>query len=704
MIGVLRKYAGSELARQTKEDRLKALHTAALAEFDAVQSVVRDEREQCLQDRRFCMVLGAQWEGDFSAPFENRPRLEVNKAQSSITRIISEYRNNRISVDFIPKDGGQSDKLADACDSLYRADEMDSGFEAYDNAFEEAVSGGFGAWRVLTKYEDEYDDDNEYQRIRLDPIFDADTTVFFDTGARRQDKGDARFAFVLTPMTYDAYVAEWEDDPASWPKGIVDAGFDWVTPDQVFVAEYYKVEDRKETVSIYKTLGGDEERYTAADFDDDPDLEARLAGLGTLKVREKRTRVRKVRKVIMSGAGVLEDCGYIAGTEIPIIPVYGKRAVIDGVERCISHVRFMKDAQRLKNMQLSRLAEISALSTISKPIVTPEQIAGHENAWANDAVTNAAYMLLNPIMDANGNEMASGPVGYTKPPEIPPAMAALLQITEQDMQDMLGSQQAGEEIQANVSGKAVELVQNRLDMQTAIYMTNMSKAVKRCGEVWLGMAREIYVEDNRKMKAIEAHGAASQLVLNRPILNEETKEVEREIDLSRARFDVAVDVGPTSSSRRAATVRALTGMMGMVQDPTTAQVLSSMAMMNMEGEGLQDVRDYFRKQLVSMGAVKPTDDEKAEMQAQAENTPPDANQVFLMASAKEAEAKAVKAQADTEYAVARAGEAKANTLETLAGIDREDQRAVLEVAQKIGAAVQPPQPSGGQQMRQGQPL
>jgi hypothetical protein len=681
------------------------MHQTALAEFAAAQSFVREERKQCLEDRRFCMVLGAQWEGDFSAPFENRPRLEVNKAQASITRIISEYRANRISVDFIPKDGGQSDKLADACDSLYRADEMDSGFEAYDNAFEEAVSGGFGAWRVIARHEDEYDEENEFQRIRLEPIFDADTTVFFDSGSLRQDKGDARYCFVLTPMTIEAYREEWGDDLASWPKDIRSNGFDWVTPDQVFVAEYYKVEDRKERVSIYQTLGGAEERYTDAQFEADPDLEARLAGVGTNFVRDKKTRVRKVRKVILSGGGVLEDCGHIAGTEIPIIPVYAKRAVIDGVERCISHVRFVKDAQRLKNMQLSRLAEIASLSTISKPIFTPEQIAGHENAWASDAVVNAAYMLVNPIMDANNNEMAGGPVGYTKPPEIPAATAALLQITEQDMQDLLGNQQAGEEVQANVSGKAVELVQNRLDMQAAIYMTNMSKSIKRCGEVWLSMAREVYIEDDRKMKAIEAHGEASQIVLNRPILNDATKEVEREIDLTRARFDVAVDVGPTSSSRRAATVRALTGMIGLVQDPQTAQVLSAAAMTNMEGEGLPELRAYFRKQLVSMGALDPTDDEKAEMAAAAQNVAPDANQVFLMASAKEAEAKAIKAQADTEYAVARAGEAKANTLETLAGIDREDQRAVLDVAQKIGAAVTTPQPSGGQmQARQGQPL
>ena len=66
-------------------------------------------------------------------------------------RIINEYRNNRITVDFTPKDGEGDvgdDELADTCDGLYRADEQAcTANEAYDNAFDEGVQGGFGRRR-----------------------------------------------------------------------------------------------------------------------------------------------------------------------------------------------------------------------------------------------------------------------------------------------------------------------------------------------------------------------------------------------------------------------------------------------------------------------------------------------------------------------------------------------------------------------------
>jgi hypothetical protein len=675
----------------TKDQRLANVHAEALAEFDDIQGVMRDERLQCLEDRRFYSIAGAQWEGNLYEQYLNKPKFEVNKVHLAVMRIINEYRNNRITVDFVSKDGTADDKLADVCDGLFRADEQDSGSnEAYDNAFEEAVGGGFGAFRLRAVYEDEYDEENEKQRIRIEPIYDADSTVFFDLDAKRQDKADARLCYVLTAMTRDAYRAAWDDDPTTWPKGIEQWAFDWATPDVVYVAEVYRVEEASETIRIFQTIDGQEEKYTEKDFEDDEELEMMLEAVGTKEVRQRRVKRRKVRKYIMSGGKVLEDSGYIAGDQIPIVPVYGKRWFVDNIERCMGHVRLAKDAQRLKNMQLSKLGEISALSTVEKPIFTPEQVAGHEMMWSEDNLRNYPYLLLNTVTDANGGEVLSGPVGYTKPPQIPPALAGLLQITEQDMSDLLGKPDAAEEVVSNVSGKAVELIQQRLDMQTFIYMSNMSKAIKRCGEIWLSMARDILVEPGRKMKAVGVGGELSSIEMGKPILNVETGEVEYENDLSNAKFDVAVEVGPASATKRSATVRSLLGMIQLAPDPETQQVLTSMAMMNMDGEGIGEVRAYFRDKLIKMGVIQPTEQEGekllAELQAAQQ---PDPQAQYLQAAAMEAQAKAGQAQANTEYTLARAEETRAKTVEVLAGIQQKERTNVVNTAKALQEAVAP---------------
>ena len=674
------------MARKTKNERLRDVHADAMKQFATIQTNSIDERAQCLADRRFYSIAGAQWEGALSEQFENRPKLEVNKVHLGVMRIINEYRNNRITVDFVPKDGATDDDLADTCDGLYRADEQDScADEAYDNAFEEAVGGGFGAWRLRTEYEDPEDDEDERQRVRIEPIYDADKFVFFDQNAKRQDKSDATYCFVLTAMTPEAFADEYGEagSPTSLSSHVEMLEFDWQTPDVVYVAEYYRVEQSTEVIRIFELLDGSEERYNERDFEEDENLERMLAATGATEVRQKRVKRRKVHKYIIDGSRVLEDLGFIAGTEIPIIPVYGKRWFIDNRERMMGHVRMVKDAQRLKNMQLSRLAEISAYSTVEKPVFSPEQVAGFEIMWQEDNVKNYPYLLVNPITNADGSEQLAGAADYTRAPQIPPAMAALLQITEVDMQDLLGKQEAGEDMQPNLSGKAVELIQNRLDQQNFIYMSNMAKAIKRSGEVWLAMSRDIMVEEKRTMKSIATTGEISSVQLSVPVLDSKTGLLETKNDMSRAKFDVAVDVGPTSSSKRAATVRSLTGMMQLTSDPETQSILTSMALMNMEGEGLSEARKFFRKRLVGMGVVEPTEEEMQQMQEAAQGQQPNPNDMYLQAAAAEAEAKAGKAQADTAHTLAKTQETEAKTAEILAGIDSQARNDALKVAKEM---------------------
>ncbi|MFK7261323.1 portal protein [Acinetobacter baumannii] len=675
----------------TKKEQLATIHARAKAQFDKIQSAVRDERQQCLEDRRFYSIAGAQWEGKLGEQFANKPKFEVNKIHLAVIRIINEYRNNRITVDFVSKDGSQNDELADTCDGLYRADEQDSGAEeAYDNAFEEAVGGGFGAFRLRACEEDEEDEENERQRIKIEPIFDADSCVFFDLDAKRQDKADANFCFVLTSMTHDAYKEEYGDDPASWNKDISNSEFDWCTPDIVYVAEYYVVEKVKEKQHIFVLIDGTEQRYMADELEKDPSIQERLDATGAQELRIKTLERRKVRKYMMSGSQILEDCGYIAGRYIPIVPVYGKRWFVDNVERCMGHVRLCKDVQRLKNMQLSRLGEIAALSPIEKPIMAPEQVAGFEHMWANDNIDNNPYLLANPLTDINGNVIAQGPISYTKPPQVPQSLAALLQLTDVDIRELLGNQEQGEKINANVSAEAIDLVQNQLGMQSYIYIDNFAKAIKRCGAIWLSMAKELYVEEGRRMKTIGKQDEVDSAELSRPVIGE--SGIEYENDLTKASFDVGVDVGPTSSSKKSAIVRQLQALLPFTTDPQDMKILLAMIYMNMEGEGIKDFRNYYRKWLVQIGVVEPTEEEQQELIAAAQNQQPDPQAQLAEALTQESLSKAEKARADTFLTAAKTEQTKADTAKTIASMENEQRDSVVNAFEKINQNMASAQP------------
>lgn len=654
------------------DEKLKSIHEEALKLFNEIQAASFDERILALQDRRFYSIAGAQWEDQLGQQFENKPKLESNKIHLAVIRIINEYRNNPIGVEFTSKTG-EEDDMSDTSAMLYRSDESAScAQEAYDNAFEEALGGGFGAWRLRAEYEDEEDPENDEQRIRIEPIFDADSCVFFDLDAKRQDKSDAKHCFVLSSIVVDAYIETYGDDPSTWPRTVQNNVFDWVKGNTVYIAEYYRVEEKNETRVTYKTLLGEEEKYDQSDFDEDPSLLPKLNAIGSVEVRRKKYKKRRVHKYVMSGFKVLEDCKYIAGCYIPIIPVYGKRWYVDGIERFMGHVRLAKDLQRVKNIQLSKTAEIGALSAIEKPILTPEQIKGHQLMWADDNIKNYPYLLINPVRDANGNPALSAPLGYTRPPQLPPALTALIQLSESDMQDILGSPQQGEKIVSNIGAKTVEMVQQRLDMQTFIYVSNFAKGMRRSAEVWLSMAKELYLTPGRKMKGEKTEGF-EVLELMQPFSDKETGDIKTKNDFSRVSLDVTVNVGPSSTSRRSATVNALTSMLAVTKDPETAKILNSLIISNMDGEGLKDVRDYYRKQLVTAGVIRPTEKEKMEMMAaeQKRDSQQDPNSLFLTSMAEEATAKAAKARADTVNVIADAKLKEAKTQEIAVNLVRD---------------------------------
>jgi hypothetical protein len=168
----------------------------------------------------------------------------------------------------------------------------------------------------------------------------------------------------------------------------------------------------------------------------------------------------------------------------------------------------------------------------------------------------------------------------------------------------------------------------------------------------------------------------------------EEGEAEVENDMSEAEYDVVVTIGPTSATKRQATVRSLTNMMQITQDPEMLQVLSAMTMMNMEGEGVGEVRDYFRKKLLRMGVIEPTELEAQELMQEAQNMPPDPQQQYLEAASEQALAQATKSRTDTILTLAKAEETRAKTAETLSKVSNLDQDRIFGLADRIGQAVQ----------------
>lgn len=592
--------------------------------FDRAHSPQEDVRAKCIEATRFARVPGGQWEGATAAGtklndhFKKYPKFEINKISNELNRIISEYRNNRITVKFRPGDKEASEDLANKLNGLFRADyEETDGGEACDNAFDDAATGGFGCFRLTTNLVNELDPTDDRQRIFIEPIYDPSRSVWFDPDAKKYDKSDAAWAFCMYSLSADKYKAEYNKDPATLDIGIGRSwDYDWYDNDVVYIAKYYEV--RKESVDVVafrNPFTGESVTYDSEQLEQ---VQDELEEIGFIEEARRTIKRRRVYVSVVDGDGFLEKAQRIPGEHIPLIPVYGKRWFIDDVERVEGHIAKAMDPQRLYNLQVSMLADSATQDPGAVPIVGKSQIKGLEKHWEDRNTKRPAFLPLNETVDKQGNVIApASAIGYTQPQPLNQAMAALLQQTGLDIQEVTGSSQAMQQMPSNIAKETVNSLMHRSDMASFIYLDNMAKSLKRAGEVWLSMAREVYGSD-RQVRIVNEDGTDDIALMSVSVKDRDTGRVVAMNDLSAGRYDVTVDVGPSYTARRDATVSVLTSLLsGMLPQDPMRSVVQGIILDNMDGEGLDEFKEYNRKQLLTQGVVKPRNAEEEQIVAQA---------------------------------------------------------------------------------------
>lgn len=665
--------------------------------FDRAYSPQQDVREKCIEATRFARVPGGQWEGATAAgtklddQFEKYPKFEINKVATELNRIISEYRNNRITVKFRPGDKEASEELANKLNGLFRADyEETDGGEACDNAFDDAATGGFGCFRLTSMLVNEYDPMDERQRIGIEPVYDPSRSVWFDPDAKKYDKSDALWAFCMYSLSPEKYESEYGKTPPSSldTTTITSWEYDWFAPEVVYIAKYYEI--RKESVDVISYQQPLTQEIATYDSDQIEDIQDELAAAGFIEVARRSVKRRRVYVSVVDGENFLEKPRRIPGEHIPLIPVYGKRWFIDDIERVEGHIAKAMDPQRLYNLQVSMLADTAAQDPGQIPIVGMEQIRGLEKHWEARNKKRPAFLPLREVRDKSGNIIAGAtPAGYTQPAVMNQALAALLQQTSADIQEVTGGSQAMQQMPSNIAQETVNNLMNRADMASFIYLDNMAKSLKRAGEVWLSMAREVYGSD-REVRVVNEDGTDDIALMNAQVVDRQTGQVVALNDLSTGRYDVTVDVGPSYTARRDATVAALTSVLSTMapQDPD-AGIIRGLIMENMDGEGLDDYKEYNRNKLLTAGIVKPRNAKEQALVQQAQaaaQSQPDANMVLAQAQMVAARAEVQKANNETAQTQIKAFtaqqdamESQANTVYKLAQARNIDDKAVMEV-------------------------
>lgn len=650
--------------------------------------VVDAQRLQANEDMRFINVKGGMWEGFLTEDFnDERVKLQFDVVSNYLNRFLGNWASNRIGVEFKPDDGATTDDDAELLNGIYRADFRNfSGSVATDLAVDEVATCGVGAFKLATVFEDDENPENENMRIVWRPITNAYNTVFWDQSAQRIDKADARWCSTLKPFTKDSFEDAYPGKApvsAYQPDTLAAENGNFNTPDLVYVATRYEAIRKKESVFVYNNLQTSEvEVYTKEDHELIKD-ELKADELRTF-VRERKIMRRSVEKTVFSGDEILDDTRRIVGKHIPIIPFYGYRAYVDGVEWYRGLVRPLKDAARLFNMQVSQLAENAASSGQEVPIFTREQMANTEvqNLWADK--NNQPYLVVDPATDSDGKIISIGPIAYSKPPQLDGSTTALLGIVPGFIQDVTGGAPQ-DTLDPNASGKAIQALIKRENLTTSKITANIASAKVREGDVYQAMAEEIYTTQ-RILRTVGKDGTERSTQILKTVMDSETGKLVASNTLRGKKFRAYSDVGPQYDSMREQTVEDLKGMLTALSSTPGGEqytpALIAVLLNNITGVGLDPIKELNRRIMLSQGLVKPETPEEEALVAQLQQPQEDPQRALVEAAANQQNAEARSLDAGSMQKLADAEKKKAETIETLTGIDQDQQKIDMQLSEQ----------------------
>lgn len=612
-------------------------------------------RERASDDLVFYWVT--QWDDNMLAESQLLYRGQFDVLRKAGRGILADLFENPVHISFQPKDESREDG-ADLLNGLYRADKNDNrSLEAFEISRTEAVICGVGAWELYTEYESLRDEENK-QVIRRRPLYEANNTVYFDPNARLIDKSDADYCSIIVPYSYDGYKElvkeltdrEIEDDNVekeSFKEPQTSYTFPWTLgeTEKVHIGNFYHREIVKEKVIIFQNAIGEQTTLRASEVKDVMD---EMLDAGYEVITEKEIKRHKVTKYIVSGKEILAHFE-VAGEHIPVVPAYGERSYVEGEEHYEGVTRLAKDPQRLRNFQLSYLADIVSRSPRRKPIFFAEQVAGHEDMYAeNGADNNYPYYLLNRF-DDQGNELPNTPVGEMPEQPVPQALVQAIQLSREAVEDVAASAVPQDYADTDTSGKAVRMLQARIDMQSMVYREHMKYAMRRDGEIYVSMAKELY-DVPRSVMVMNPDGTRKKVQVMETVIDGETGELVTLHDISNTEFDVFSVIGASYNSQKEETIERIQMLIQGEQDGVLRQILVLKLLKLMDGVDFDDVREYANKQLVQMGVKTPDNpqEEKWLQEAQQAGDKPDPAMLLAMAEDKKAQADLMAEQINIE--------------------------------------------------------
>lgn len=562
--------------------------------FEQASSAENDNRNDFIDDLKFAR-LEQQWPEKIKQDRirYGKPVLTLSKMNSFIRQVVNDARQNKPSVKVHPADGDADPETAAIYDGLIRNIEVQSSADvAYDTAIENAVSGGFGYWRIGVDYthDDTFDMDISIDRV-ADPLL-----VYGDPNSTAADSSDWNTAFIVERLTTRQFETQYKGaEKVNWDTDYKNLGEPWYADDTVMVAEWWRREEvEKQLLLMSDGTILDEERYAICkDY-----LDAMMVTVA----KQRTVKSWQVTQKIMTGAETLETTKWI-GKYIPIVPVYGDEVWVEGKRYLRSLIRSAKDAQRNFNYWRTTTTELVALAP-KAPYIGPKGAFKTDTAkWQTANQDNHAYIEFDGQIPPQRQPFTGVPAG---------ALQEALNASD-DMKAIIGLYDASLGARSNeTSGKAITARQREGDVSTFHFIDNLQRAIRHTGRILIDLIPQIYT-GKRIVRILGEDGQPLQKHLNTPVpvmdqngqpmMDPNGQAITRVFDLNAGKYDLTVSTGPSYTTRREEAATQMTEMIRAL--PASAPIVGPSLVKNLDWPGADEIAKKLEALLPQPGQPDP---------------------------------------------------------------------------------------------------
>jgi hypothetical protein len=604
----------------------------------------KHNRDEALRDLRF---LGLdQWPESVRQERERsgRPCLTLDHLNQYKNQVVNDIRQSKVELKAIAADDGDPN-LAELVTSLMRDIQYNShASHVYAEAANGQVSCGIGHFRFTTEYVDGevFNQDIKIQGIPY-PL-----AVYWDPAAVLPDRSDAEWAFVVEFVPegtfkelYPGARLEDVEVPQDWDAG---TGFHWSTRDGALVAEYWCKKTTKQRLVAF-------ESGVTLEVADDEDILALEAMHGPVK-GEREAEGVKVVQYLLTGSEILQGPNDWAGKYIPVIPVIGDEIALETKTVRKSLIRAGRDAQQLYNYWRSAAAELIALAPKAKWLVTANQIGARKAEWDTAHVDPKPYLVYHPDQKAPGVAPQ-----LISPPAPPQAIWAEAALVVDDMKAATGIYDASLGAKSNeTSGRAITIRQREGDVSNFHFSNNLHRSLVHAGRVLLDLIPKIY-DTERTVRVLSDNDAHSYKTVNETIPGSMDGMPMVLNDLSQAKFDIRVEVGPSFTTQR---IEAASGMLEYAKaDPGALEVMRDLYVKNQDWPGAALLAERLKKTIDPK--LLSSDEQEQAAQDPAMQQQAQTNQLTTQIELKGAELKLQKAEAEVMKTQAEVEQTKVET-------------------------------------------